>query len=75
VNKSDIEKSDVLNLRSNVFDNLSKIDRERSDALSTFNLSTLLDSELTNVLEIKPDAALLDGKNLQKKEATATSVR
>ena len=75
MNKSDIEKSDVLNLRSNVFDNLSKIDRERSDAPSTFNLSTLLDSELTNVLEIKPDAALLDGKNLQKKEATATSVR
>ena len=75
MNKSDIEKSDVLNLRSNVFDNLSKIDRERSDTPSTFNLSTLLDSELTNVLEIKPDAALLDGKNLQKKKATETSVR
>jgi len=42
---------------------MSKIDRGRSDALSTFDLSTLLDLELTNELEIEADAALLARKN------------
>jgi len=42
---------------------LSKTDRGRSDAPSKLSLPTLLDSELTNKLEIEADAAPHAEKN------------
>jgi hypothetical protein len=44
------------------------MDRGRSDAPSTLGISTLFDMELTDKLEIKADAALLDRRTHKREK-------
>ena len=68
MNKLDLDKSDAyVNLRSNIFDNVNKTNRERSDVPSTLSLSVLFDTELTSKLEIEADAALQTGRTRKGK--------